>query len=137
MAGKKIVDMSSDDNEPVIIGRSLHEHQYVEAAISIGSINRRIISKEFLLNIWAPILAFTTILIPTLIGAEATLTYLGISVLPPTPTWGSLLQESVGYLTVDPFYFFVPITMLLAAVLSFNLLGDALRNALEPKSGRT
>jgi len=116
---------------------SLREREFVEAAISIGSSNRRIIFKELLPNLWAPILVYTTIVMPALIGAEATLAYLGISVLPPTPTWGSMLQESVGYFTVDPFYFFVPITMLLAAVLSFNLLGDALRDALDPKSGRT
>ncbi len=47
-----------------------------------------------------------------------------------------MLEESIGYFTVDPFYFFVPLTMLLAVVLSFNLLGDALRDALDPKSGR-
>jgi peptide/nickel transport system permease protein len=116
---------------------SLREREFVEAAISIGSNNRRIIFKELLPNLWAPILVYTTILMPALIGAEATLAYLGISVLPPTPTWGSMLQESVKYFTVDPFYFFVPLTMLLAAVLSFNLLGDALRDALDPKSGRT
>jgi peptide/nickel transport system permease protein len=116
---------------------SLREREFIEAAISIGSNNRRIIFKELLPNLWAPILVYTTILMPALIGAEATLAYLGISVLPPTPTWGSMLEESVGYFTVDPFYFFVPLTMLLAAVLSFNLLGDALRDALDPKSGRT
>jgi ABC-type dipeptide/oligopeptide/nickel transport system permease subunit len=116
---------------------SLREREFVEAAISIGSSNRRIIFKELLPNLWAPILVYTTIAMPSLIGAEATLAYLGISVVPPTPTWGSMLEESVGYFTVDPFYFFVPLTMLLAAVLSFNLLGDALRDALDPKSGRT
>ncbi len=116
---------------------SLREREFIEAAISIGSNNRRIIFKELLPNLWAPILVYTTILMPALIGAEATLAYLGISVLPPTPTWGSMLQESDKYFTVDPFYFFVPLTMLLAAVLSFNLLGDALRDALDPKSGRT
>ena len=116
---------------------SLREREFVEAAIPIGSSNRRIIFKELLPNLWAPILVYTTIVMPALIGAEATLAYLGISVLPPTPTWGSMLQESVGYFTVDPFDFFVPITMLLAEVLSFNLLGDALRDALDPKSGRT
>jgi peptide/nickel transport system permease protein len=116
---------------------SLREREFIEAAISIGSNNRRIIFKELLPNLWAPILVYTTIAMPGLIGAEATLAYLGISVVPPTPTWGSMLEESVGYFTVDPFYFFVPLTMLLAAVLSFNLLGDALRDALDPKSGRT
>ena len=115
---------------------SLREREFVEAAISIGSNNRRILFKELLPNLWGPILIYTTIALPGLIGAEATLAFLGISVLPPTATWGSMLQESVSYFSVDPFYFFVPLTMLLAAVLSFNLLGDALRDALDPKAGR-
>ena len=115
---------------------SLREREFVEAAISIGSSNRRVLFKELLPNLWAPILVYATIAMPGLIGAEAALAYLGISVQPPTPTWGSMLEESVGYFTVDPFYFFVPLSMLLAAVLSFNLLGDALRDALDPKAGR-
>jgi peptide/nickel transport system permease protein len=116
---------------------SLREREFVEAAISIGSSNRRILWRELLPNLWAPILIYATIAMPGLIGAEAALAFLGISVVPPTPTWGSMLEESVGYFTVDPFYFCVPLTMLLAAVLSFNLLGDALRDALDPKAGRS
>lgn len=115
---------------------SLREREFIEAAISLGSSRRRILFKELLPNLWAPILVYVTLLVPGLIGAEAVLGYLGVSVNPPTPTWGSMLEESVGYFTVDPFYFFVPLTMLLAAVLSFNLLGDALRDALDPKAGR-
>lgn len=115
---------------------SLREREFVEAAVSIGSSKRRILFRELLPNLWAPILVYATIAMPSLIGAEAALAYLGISVVPPTPTWGSMLQESVGYFTVDPFYFFVPLSMLLAAVLSFNLLGDALRDALDPKADR-
>ncbi len=114
----------------------LREREFVEAAISLGASNRRILFKELLPNLWGPILVYTTIAVPGLIGAEATLAYLGISVLPPTATWGSMLEESVGYFTVDPFYFCVPLTMLVAAVLSFNLLGDSLQDALDPKAGR-
>jgi ABC-type dipeptide/oligopeptide/nickel transport system permease subunit len=115
---------------------SLREREFVEAAVSIGSSKRRILFRELLPNLWAPILVYATIAMPGLIGAEAALAFLGISVIPPTPTWGSMLEESVGYFTVDPFYFFVPLSMLLAAVLSFNLLGDALRDALDPKADR-
>lgn len=113
---------------------SLREREFIEAAISLGAGGRRMIFKELLPNLWAPILVYTTIAVPGLIGAEAALAYLGISVQPPTATWGAMLEESVGYFTVDPFYLFVPLTMLLAAVLSFNLLGDALRDALDPKA---
>lgn len=113
---------------------SLREREFVEAAVSLGAGSRRMVLKELLPNLWAPILVYTTIAVPGLIGAEAALAYLGISVQPPTATWGAMLEESVGYFTVDPFYLFVPLTMLLAAVLSFNLLGDALRDALDPKA---
>jgi ABC-type dipeptide/oligopeptide/nickel transport system permease subunit len=116
---------------------SLREREFTEAAISMGSSDRRILFKELLPNLWGPILIYTTIAMPGLIGAEATLAFLGVSVLPPTATWGSMLYESVSYFTVDPFYFCVPLTMLLASVLSFNLLGDALQDALDPKAGRT
>ena len=116
---------------------SLREREFVEAAISMGSSDRRILFKELLPNLWGPILIYATIALPGLIGAEATLAFLGVSVLPPTATWGSMLYESVSYFTVDPFYFCVPLTMLLASVLSFNLLGDALQDALDPKVGRT
>jgi len=116
---------------------SLREREFIEAAISMGSSDRRILFKELLPNLWGPILIYTTIAMPGLIGAEATLAFLGVSVLPPTATWGSMLYESVSYFTVDPFYFCVPLTMLLASVLSFNLLGDALQDALDPKAGRT
>ena len=115
---------------------SLREREFVEAATSIGTGSARMIFKELLPNLWAPILVYTTIAVPGLIGAEAALAYLGISVNPPTATWGAMLEESVNYFTVDPFYMFVPLTMLLMAVLSFNLLGDALRDALDPKADR-
>lgn len=113
---------------------SLREREFVEAAISLGAGPRRILFKELLPNLWAPILVYATIAMPSLIGAEAVLGYLGISVQPPTATWGAMLEESVGYFTVDPFYLFAPMSLLLAAVLSFNLLGDALRDALDPKA---
>lgn len=116
---------------------SLREREFVEAATSIGSGTPRMVFKELLPNLWAPILVYATIAMPGFIGAEAALAFLGISVQPPTATWGAMLEESVGYFTVDPFYMFVPLTMLLVSVLSFNLLGDALRDALDPKADRT
>ncbi len=115
---------------------SMREREFVEAATSIGTGTSRMVLKELLPNLWAPILVYATIAMPGFIGAEAALAYLGISVQPPTPTWGAMLEESVNYFTVDPFYMFVPLTMLLVAVLSFNMLGDALRDALDPKADR-
>lgn len=116
---------------------SMREREFVEAATSIGSGTPRMVFKELLPNLWAPILVYATIAMPGFIGAEAALAFLGISVQPPTATWGAMLEESVGYFTVDPFYMFVPLTMLLISVLSFNLLGDALRDALDPKADRS
>ncbi len=116
---------------------SLREREFVEAAISLGSSNRRILFKELLPNLWGPIIIFTTLSIPGVIGAEAGLAYLGVSVEPPTATWGKLLQDSLSYWEVDPTYFFIPLGVLIIVVLSFNLLGDALRDALDPKAGRS
>ena len=115
---------------------SLREREFIEAAISIGSSSRRLLFTELLPNLWAPILVYTTLALPSLIGVEAALGYLGVSVVPPTASWGSMLDDSVGYFTVDPFYFFVPLTMLVLVVLAFNLLGDALRDALDPQADR-
>ena len=74
---------------------SLREREFVEAAISIGSSNSRILWRELLPNLWAPILIYATIAMPGLIGAEAALAFLGISVIPPTPTWGSWNKTNV------------------------------------------
>ena len=115
---------------------SLREREFVEAAISLGANSRRILFIELLPNLWAPILVYTTLALPSLIGVEAALGYLGVSVVPPTASWGSMLDDSVGYFTVDPFYFLVPLTMLILVVLAFNLLGDALRDALDPGAER-
>jgi peptide/nickel transport system permease protein len=113
---------------------SLREREYIEAAISLGAGSSRILFRELLPNLWAPILVYATIAMPGYIGIEAALGYLGVSVQPPTATLGAMLADSVSYFTVDPFYLVPPVTLLLATVLSFNLLGDALRDALDPKS---
>lgn len=110
---------------------SLREREYVTAAQSIGASTSRILRKEILPALTSVILIYATIVMPSYIAAEAALAYLGISVQPPTATWGAMLDDSVTYFTVDPFYFFVPMMALLVTVLAFNLLGDALRDALE------
>ena len=75
-------------------------------------------------------------MLPTFIAAEAALSFLGVGLLPPTPSWGAMLSESVSYFTVMPSYLFIPGTYLFVVVLSFNLLGDAVRDALDPRAGR-
>jgi len=115
---------------------SLREREFVESAVAMGAGTPRILFKEILPNLWAPILVYTTLLLPTFIAAEAALSFLGVGLLPPTPSWGAMLAESVRYFNVMPGYLFIPGTYLFVVVLSFNLLGDAVRDALDPRAGR-
>jgi peptide/nickel transport system permease protein len=115
---------------------SLREREFVEAARSLGAPRRRIYFKELLPNLWAPILIYFTLNLPTNISSEAALSYLGVGVQSPTPTLGTLLSDSSTYATSDPTFFFLPGLIICILVLSFNLLGDGLRDALDPKSSR-
>jgi len=115
---------------------SLREREFVEAAVSTGAGTRRILFKELIPNLWAPVIVYASLLLPSYIAAEATLSYLGVGVLPPTPTWGAMLSDSVSFFTVDPAYLFIPGTALFVVVLTFNLFGDAVRDALDPRAGR-
>lgn len=115
---------------------SLREREFVEAAISMGASTRRILFKEILPNLWVPILVYSSLLLPSYIGAEAALSFLNVGVGEPTPTWGKMLSDSVRYYQVAPFYLFIPGTALFILVLAFNLLGDSIRDALDPRAGR-
>jgi peptide/nickel transport system permease protein len=116
---------------------SLREREFVESAVAMGAGTRRILFREILPNLWAPILVYSTLLLPTYIAAEATLSFLGVGLVPPTPTWGAMLADSVRYFVVDPAFLFIPGTYLFVVVLAFNLLGDAVRDALDPRAGRS
>jgi len=116
---------------------SLREREFVESAVSLGSSTRRVLFREVLPNLWAPVIVYATLLLPSFIAAEATLAYLGVGLVEPTPSWGAMLEASVSYFNVDPFYLFVPGTYLFIVVLAFNLLGDAVRDALDPRAGRS
>ena len=115
---------------------SIREREFVEAAVSLGSGTPRILIKEILPNLWAPVLVYTSLLIPTFIAAEATVSFLGIGITEPETTWGGMLSDSVTYFIVDPLYLFIPGTLLVIVCLTFNLLGDAVRDALDPRAGR-
>lgn len=115
---------------------SLREREFVESAVAMGSSKRRILFTEILPNLWAPILVYTTLTLPAYIGLEAALSFLGVGVLPPETTFGAMLANSVSYFNVVPTYLFIPGTALVILVVSFNLLGDALRDALDPKAIR-
>jgi peptide/nickel transport system permease protein len=113
---------------------SLREREFVEAAVAMGARRRRILFTEILPNLWAPIIVYATLLLPTYIGTEAALSFLGVGVIPPDTTFGSMLANSVAYFNVVPTYLFIPGTLLVVLVVTFNLLGDALRDALDPKT---
>ena len=115
---------------------SLREREFVEAAVSMGSSRRRILFTEILPNLWAPIIVYTTLLLPAYIGFEAALSFLGVGGIPPDTTFGAMLANSVNYFTNVPSYLFIPGTILAILVVSFNLLGDALRDALDPRVTR-
>ncbi len=115
---------------------SLREREFVEAARSLGARGPRIWFTELLPNLWAPILVYTSLILPANVSTEAALSFLGVGVGVPTPTLGNVLTDSVNFLIPDPTYFLLPGLAIFAIVLSFNLLGDGLRDALDPKSDR-
>lgn len=115
---------------------SLREREFVEAARSLGAKPGRIYFKELLPNLWAPVLVYFTLLLPSFISAEAALSYLGVGIKPPMPTLGNILADSVNYADADPVFFTIPALVIATLVLSLNLLGDGLRDALDPKSNR-
>jgi peptide/nickel transport system permease protein len=114
----------------------LREREFVESAIAMGSGRGRILFKEILPNLWAPILVYATLTLPTYIGTEAALSFLGVGVLPPEASFGAMLADSVQYFTLIPSYLFIPGTVLALVVVTFNLAGDSVRDALDPRAGR-
>ena len=113
---------------------SLREREFVEAAVAMGARRRRILFGEILPNLWAPILVSATLTLPAYIGLEAALSFLGVGVLPPETTFGAMLANSVTFFRVVPTYLFIPGTVLVVLVVAFNLFGDAVRDALDPKA---
>jgi peptide/nickel transport system permease protein len=115
---------------------SIREREFVDAAILMGASRRRIYFKEILPNLWAPLLVYFTLLMPVYVSTEAALSFLGVGIKNPTPTLGNVLNSAVNYAEGDFFFFFIPAAIIAAIVISFNLLGDGARDALDPKAGR-
>ncbi|MEU0517760.1 ABC transporter permease [Streptosporangium sp. NPDC006007] len=115
---------------------TIKHREYVDAARVGGAMGASILFREMLPNLTAPILVYATLAIPTNIGTEAALSFLGVGVRPPTASWGQMIQESMLWYEVDPMYFLVPGTCLFLTVLAFTLFGDALRDAIDPKGSR-
>ncbi|SCE94092.1 oligopeptide transport system permease protein [Micromonospora matsumotoense] len=109
------------------------EADYIVAARAMGASTTRIIFKHLLPNCLAPLLVYGTIMIGSFIGAEATLSFLGIGLKSPVVSWGIMINEAQNYLRPSPYLLFFPSAFLVTAVLSFVMLGEAVREALDPK----
>lgn len=115
---------------------SLREREYVEAARSLGAGRGYILLRELLPNLVAPITVYTTLMIPTNVLTEAALSFLGTGVKPPTASWGDMLSRAVDHYEADPLFMIIPGLAIFVTVLAFNLFGDGVRDALDPKGSR-
>jgi peptide/nickel transport system permease protein len=113
---------------------SLREKEFIEASRSLGASNSRIIFREILPNLAAPIIVYATLIIPQNILFEAALSFLGAGVQPPTASWGAMLADATSIFNVAWWYMVFPGAALLITVLAFNLVGDGLQDALHPKA---
>jgi len=113
---------------------SIREREFVDAAISLGATHRSILFRELLPNLVAPILVYSTLLIPSNILFEAALSFLGVGVQAPTASWGGMLDQATNWFQVDPEFLFPPGLAIFITVLAFNLFGDGLRDAIDPRS---
>lgn len=115
---------------------SLRERDFVMASQAMGASSWRIITKELLPNLWPTAIVFVSLSLPGYIAAEATFSFLGVGIQAPDTSFGLVLSDAIGYWRDDPAYLLIPCLILIAIVLSLNLLGDAVRDALDPKAGR-
>jgi ABC-type dipeptide/oligopeptide/nickel transport system permease subunit len=116
---------------------SMREREFVEAARSLGSSDWRIIFVDILPNVIAPAIVFSTLLLPVSVVSEAALSYLGVGVPPPTADWGQMISDAQPLVQVGVWwYLFFPGMALLVTTLAFNILGDGVRDAFDPRSDR-
>jgi peptide/nickel transport system permease protein len=112
---------------------SVREREFVEAARTLGAGHLRIMALHILPNVFAPLIVQISLSIALAILAEATLSFLGLGVQPPEPSWGSMVSRGKDYLDMAPWLAFAPGGAILLAVIGFNFLGDAIRDALDPR----
>jgi ABC-type dipeptide/oligopeptide/nickel transport system permease subunit len=115
---------------------SLRESEFVVASRALGASNRRIMFREILPNLVAPIIVYSSLLIPLNILIEAALSFLGVGIRPPTASWGQMIASATPIFNTAWWYMVFPGLALLLTVLAFNLLGDGLRDALNPRTAR-
>jgi oligopeptide transport system permease protein len=112
---------------------SAKQQDYVKAARALGASARRVIVRHLLPNCLAPVLVYATIALGAFIGVEATLSFLGIGLRPPVVSWGVMISDSRDYIRIAPHLLLFPAGFLTATVLAFVMLGDAVRESLDPK----
>lgn len=115
---------------------SLREREFVDAARASGAGLWHMLFRQLLPNIWAPILVTFSLAVPQYVTGEAALSFLNIGIVEPTPDFGRMIFNSIAYLQTDAAYVLFPGVTIFALVLAFNLFGDSLRDALDPKSSR-
>ncbi|TDU88165.1 peptide/nickel transport system permease protein [Kribbella voronezhensis] len=115
---------------------SLREREFVEAARSLGAGDTRIMFVDVLPNVLAPVIVYTTLLIPVVIVTQATLSFLGLGLPPPTADWGGMISSSQNYYTTSWWFILFPGIALLITTLAFNLFGDGVRDAFDPRADR-
>ena len=115
---------------------SLREKEFVEASRSLGASSTRILTREILPNLIAPLIVYATLLIPVNILLEAALSFLGVGVQGGTPSWGAMIADAIGVFPDAWWYMLFPGLALLCTVLAFNLVGDGLQDALNPRGGK-
>jgi peptide/nickel transport system permease protein len=113
---------------------SLREREFVQAARALGASNTRIMLREILPNLIAPVIVYSTLLIPANILLEAALSFLGVGIRPPAVSWGQMIAQATPIFNTAWWYMTFPGLALLATVLAFNLLGDGLQDALNPRT---
>ena len=112
---------------------SLKKQEFVVAALAIGASDWRIIFRHILPNVLAPVIVLVTLGVGTIIILEAALSFLGLGIQPPTPSWGGTLSHGRAFILLFPHIAMAPGIMIVLTVLAFNLLGDGLRDALDPR----
>jgi ABC-type dipeptide/oligopeptide/nickel transport system permease subunit len=115
---------------------SIKEREYVEAARSLGAGDGRIMLVDIFPNVLAQVIVYSTLLIPVVIIIQASLSFLGLGLQPPTADWGGMINESVAYYRTSWWFLFFPGMALLITTLAFNILGDGVRDAFDPRIDR-
>ena len=112
---------------------SIKENDYVTVSRSIGASNLRIMTRHIIPNCFPPLIVLVTMMLGGVILVEAGLSFLGIGILPPTPTWGNMINDGRLYLLTLPILSFAPGFALMLLIFAFNMVGDGLRDALDPR----